>query len=154
MSLIQVVSSLHSMPLPRIQMWGHFGTFCFPGAQTQVKFHTVNFSLHQPSIVFQIIGIDNECSIGFSLIYFSVLRRMNVALHLGKMYVFISTCLLATSDPGENASPCLYVLARKVSLSHSINHPPLRYRTEGGMLLGLPDKHLARKPPFHHRVSQ
>lgn len=84
-------------------MWGRFGTFCFPGARTQVKFHTVTFSLHQPSIVFQIIVIDNDCSIGFFLIYCSVLRRTNVALHLGQMYVCISTCLLATSDPGENA---------------------------------------------------
>lgn len=57
-SLIQVVLGLHSTSLPRIQMWGHFGTFCFPEAQTQVKFHTVTFSLHQPSIVSQIIVID------------------------------------------------------------------------------------------------
>lgn len=69
------------------------------------------------------------------------------------MFAF-QTCLLATSGPGENASPCLCVLAWKVCSSHSINHHPLRYRTAGEMLLGLPDKHLARKPPFHHRVSQ
>lgn len=153
-SLIQVVLGLHSTSLPGIQMWGHFGTFCFPEAQTQVKFHTVTFSLHQPSIVSQIIVIDIDCSIGFFLIYCSVLRRKNVALHFGQMYICISTCLLANSGPGENASPCLCVLAWKVFLSHSINHSPLRYRTAGGTLLGLPDKHLARKPPFHHWVSQ
>lgn len=89
-SLIQVVLGLHSTPLPRIQMWGHFGTFYFPGAQTQVKFHTVTFSLHQPSIVSQIIVIDIDCSIGFFLVYCRVLRRKNVALHFRQMYVCIS----------------------------------------------------------------
>lgn len=52
MSVIQVVwgrEGLCSGPLPHTHTWGHLLTFCFLGAQTQVKFNNVTFSWRQPS---------------------------------------------------------------------------------------------------------